>query len=386
VRRFIAALIAASACSFGASASAYTLHTAERGQNVRWNSPRVDVIVDTSFLSLSADALQIAAASFAAWRGPDASLPEVALHEGTADGVGYLPGGFNLSTIRFEPEGSDLAVGALGATLTTYDADGNLIDADIILNGGPDRPFAVLPALDIFPDPVHYDIQNVLTHEVGHFFGFGEEPDLPDATMFPTSGRGETHKRDLSADDSEGVSLLYAPAEGEAVQTGCSLGAARTGALPHAVIGTLVALTLLLGRLRRAGEARVRRFAFAGALAALATPAVGASGPASAGDAGPAAFAEVVSSEARWIDGVIVTRLGLDVTSDGDTAPATIEVYGGTKGGLTQLLDGLGAPAVGSTFPLAREGSALRLPSSLPRRLGAVSHLASHPGRGVSRP
>ena len=53
-----------------------------------------------------------------------------------------------------------------------------------------------------------YDIQNCMTHEVGHMIGLDHSA-VPEATMYESGPTGETSKRSLSQDDIHGVFYLY---------------------------------------------------------------------------------------------------------------------------------------------------------------------------------
>jgi hypothetical protein len=54
------------------------------------------------------------------------------------------------------------------------------------------------------------DIQNVITHEAGHFFGLGHSKTV-DATMYSQASVGETSKRVLKSDDIAGLCSIYPP-------------------------------------------------------------------------------------------------------------------------------------------------------------------------------
>lgn len=54
------------------------------------------------------------------------------------------------------------------------------------------------------------DLENVLTHEAGHFYGLGHVDDSA-ATMFSQAPAGDVAKRDLQADDIAGLCDTYPP-------------------------------------------------------------------------------------------------------------------------------------------------------------------------------
>jgi hypothetical protein len=74
--------------------------------------------------------------------------------------------------------------------------------ADITLNG---QGFAFTTAPT---GATAADVQNTVTHEVGHLLGFDHSPD-PESTMFADAPLGETKKRDLTADDAQGLCDVY---------------------------------------------------------------------------------------------------------------------------------------------------------------------------------
>ena len=56
------------------------------------------------------------------------------------------------------------------------------------------------------------DLQDVVTHELGHYLGMGHTTrDHPDATMFASATFGELQKRDLANDDIAGLCAAYPP-------------------------------------------------------------------------------------------------------------------------------------------------------------------------------
>ncbi len=89
---------------------------------------------------------------------------------------------------------------------------GEIFDADIQVNErlGPYGvcPSAGCPATD--GDDGTVDLQNVLTHEIGHFFGIAHSP-MINTTMYARSPRGETSKRILRTDDVNAICEIYPP-------------------------------------------------------------------------------------------------------------------------------------------------------------------------------
>jgi hypothetical protein len=166
--------------------------------------------------------------------------------------------------------------------LTTVFADvhtGRIVDGDVEIN---DEYFdwAVLePGAAASRDPRLHDIENVVTHELGHFLGLDHTclvdgdltPPLPDhrgvpqprcygapaqvreATMFPSSTPGNLELRSLADDDVLGICSIYP--EGQGGGGGCAVGrSGRSGGLEGAGLPLLglAALGLVASRRRRA--------------------------------------------------------------------------------------------------------------------------------------
>ncbi len=126
----------------------------------------------------------------------------------------------NINTIIFVDEGWDeetdrnYSAKALAVTKVWHGREsGEIYDVDIEINEDTSGPIGVCDeagTCDVI------DLQNTLTHEVGHFYGLGHpEPSQPDAastTMFPGSkaDEGEVEKRTLEADDEAGICFIYA--------------------------------------------------------------------------------------------------------------------------------------------------------------------------------
>lgn len=85
-----------------------------------------------------------------------------------------------------------------------YSDSGELYDADIELDGE-----GVSFTLEPEAEPYKIDLQSAITHELGHVFGFLENWDDPEATMYGSLVPGELKKRTLNEDDKEGLCTVY---------------------------------------------------------------------------------------------------------------------------------------------------------------------------------
>ena len=175
--------------------------------------------------------------------------------------------------------------GALALTSVFYlNKTGKIVEADLEANAVDFRWG------DVTTDsrPQLQDLQNALTHEMGHFIGLDHpcylvvpkvdnETDqhgarvpycgdgasvtdvIRDATMYPSADSGDTSKRSLSPDDQQAVCDLYPLQPAIASDGGCACvvapRAAGTGGVDAAAI-SLAALGLWIARTRRGPQAR----------------------------------------------------------------------------------------------------------------------------------
>jgi hypothetical protein len=181
---------------------------------------------------------------------------------------------------------SGISPSTVALTSTWARADGHIVDADVRINA-VDNFFAnidpgFVPANGQSP----LDLQNALTHELGHLIGLGhscwnlfsdaEQPiddmgvpvptcetapeDVMQTVMFATiQGNLETSKRVLSPDDIRAACSIYPSAQDPHVcaydlpNEGCGCSTARPpggAATPLALASLLSLLTLVIGRRR----------------------------------------------------------------------------------------------------------------------------------------
>lgn len=150
--------------------------------------------------------------------------------------VGYLQGGQNENLVLYretrcedvvppddgcQADGAcgngwncwDHGEGILALTTTTYNVrTGALVDADVEMNAAPYLFTTVSsPACAEGQDAttcVSTDVQNTLTHELGHLLGF-DHVEEPTSTMAATAPPGELSKRVIDPDTATGFCVAY---------------------------------------------------------------------------------------------------------------------------------------------------------------------------------
>ena len=158
-----------------------------------------------------ADFERIAEASVAAWSdvqcdGGAATIRFVRKSDVACHVAEYNVDGKNANIILFQDtkwnySGVD---NTLAKTTVTYDTDtGEILDADIELNHAYNE-------FTTGDDNVAYDMQSILTHELGHFIGLDHSDDFS-ATMNPGYQEGTTELRTINEDDEAAVCEVYPP-------------------------------------------------------------------------------------------------------------------------------------------------------------------------------
>ena len=227
----------------------------------RWFSNEVTIVVDASVRDLHPQARAAIERAFVEWLSSGSNLPNLVFAEGHGITPSLKPDG--LSSIMYAPIDIDGHRDDLAITIGfADDSTGEIDEVDIVINST--QPFDIVNESEAPLSQIscagsaqpnscdhHYDLQSVMTHEAGHFFGLAEDRDNNSATMFSCTSRCETHKRKLSRDDLASIATLY-EVKSRVTCDGASLAGTRE---PAGWAGLfLLGIFALFGRRRRSHD------------------------------------------------------------------------------------------------------------------------------------
>jgi len=219
--------------------------------------------------------------SFRTWNRVTCGGEPLGLQLGQTEQLGqcevpeYNKSSANANTIIFvqDWEERELPPDAFGLTLVWHNPEsGEIYDADMQIN----ETLGTLAVCRGSCARGEVDLQNVITHEAGHFLGLGHST-VSSATMASRATVGEVKKRDLDPDDIAGLCAIYrdyaetvceaedftpdrgfspvckpAPQGGDAQSDGCRVATTSVGrTLPDAMLGAGVLLIMWRSRKRR---------------------------------------------------------------------------------------------------------------------------------------
>ncbi len=225
-----------------------------------WDQTAVILVVGPRVTALTGGSPALGQA-LAAWATLEPDLPIVSVQLGA--GPTFAQERTKTNTVAFGMDRDPRLRGRLAVTAVSVDESGAIVGADILLN--PSYRFADIGHLgaqhrcDKYPV---YDLQNVLTHELGHWFGLKDDDGAEDSTMYPFIAPGETSKRTPTERDRLAMELLYRDSEAsDEAEVGCGAsiaGHADSPKVPWFSVLGVAAMTVAL-RWRRRTTWGVRR-------------------------------------------------------------------------------------------------------------------------------
>jgi hypothetical protein len=201
-------LVLLSLLTFALPSFAWDLRTDSEGDIVKW-SKKVSLVLDVEAGAKLGDR-DAEEAIRAAVEHLDENTPhlEVELTLGESRPMGYVVGSKDNQNSIVVLEEWPYAAGTLAVTLVTLNSRTNeLLDADIAFNVEEHR-FKVLPPNARVEGHLD-DVQNTVTHELGHVLGLMHNSMTEDLVMYPSAPPGELAKRVLKGDDRDGLLALY---------------------------------------------------------------------------------------------------------------------------------------------------------------------------------
>lgn len=254
--RLLAGIVVSALCAaLPSEASAYVREVTSTGIPLSWKSPCVSMHIflgDTPPVLSSDQYFAAATVGAESWSQPSLACSDVRLSIVPEADANADVGRDNRNIIAFRRQAwcASASPTATPDTSTCYPASalavttlfknkntGEILDADIVFNA-VNYTWGDLVAAPDSATGTTVDFQNALTHELGHVVGLDHscyapadeqprqlddtgapEPDcygnpfLPNAiyesTMYPSVSLSDTQRRDLSADDQQGVCSIY---------------------------------------------------------------------------------------------------------------------------------------------------------------------------------
>ncbi|MFT7516834.1 MAG: hypothetical protein ACI84O_000619 [Myxococcota bacterium] len=196
------------------------------GKTLQWASNSISYNIDTAGSDDINDGSHIAAIEHAFQSWTDVAGSDITLNRGadTTSGSGRTITFDETNSSGYFPAGSSI----VAITPISYlIADGRITDADILFNGSQFT-------FSTDQTPGTFDVQDVLTHEVGHFIGLDHSP-VVSGSMWPYVSTTQWLHRSLTQDDEAGA-VAIATGINQTKVTGTIRKPNSSSALPGAIV------------------------------------------------------------------------------------------------------------------------------------------------------
>lgn len=257
-RSFVTLAVSAWAMSLLAppTALAYRRSTVDDipdGTPLYWEMPSIELRLASSTVPgvAPADAVLAFQASLRTWSLAGGCTRIMLIDGGDVTGLSTnlertTPDMENRVVFRDSDWPAELGPETLALTSAVYRrTTGQIVDADIDVNAVDHVWSTTTP-----PVSGHDDVENTLTHELGHVLGFAHS-EVPDATMYASADLEETNKRDLAEDDIIAICDVYPGGSRRGPRSSCAIGPRSQDRAPWLV--SLGIGLLFVARRRRPG-------------------------------------------------------------------------------------------------------------------------------------
>jgi hypothetical protein len=224
-----------------------SLKETPNGSIQRWGKSGVVITIDDSVREAGPEAVNAVQNAFGNWLESGANLPRMTFDSSRTKTSLMKPDGKNTISygeIDIKGHKKDLAL-----TITFLDpATGRIQESDIVINSKQD----FLAQQNLTKCDGEYDLESVVSHEAGHFFGLGEDTEDDSTTMYYVTRACDIQKRELKEPDRHSMTLLYSTPGDDEEEAATSGGCALAGGTSPSTFwfGALFALMLVARRTR----------------------------------------------------------------------------------------------------------------------------------------